>query len=256
MPDNRELRPEALRDLFEQVKGMNVLLLVHGFNNPIDDVLAEYVALLRQCKRYFEEAYDYIIGYLWPGGDSRIDYFLAKQHTERAGIRLRRWLHAFSEAGCTVDIMGHSMAALVGYHALKTQKAISIRNVFSFGAAISRDRLNEEKNLYKLVDKVSNLYVFHTRNDGILKYAFRMVEWRDALGFSGPSNRDYLFQRIAKMTVIDCSEVIDDHTGYKQSDELFRFISQILDGRKFRQFVRLKPDIKKVHEQMLKPAFH
>lgn len=252
----KRLRSGSADELMESIKGKHILVLVHGFNNSFKDVLTEYLIIQSQYERFFGDAYDHIIGYVWPGGESEMDYFLAKQHAERAGHRFRKWLHQFSQAECTIDIMGHSMAALVGYHALKTETVISIRNIFSFGAAISRERLSEEESLYKLIDKVSSLYIFHTRNDGILKYGFRLIEWRDALGYSGPGDRKQIRQQFAKINVIDCSDVIQDHTGYKKSKEVFQFISEVLEGRTFKQFIRLSPDVNEVYHQILKPVFN
>lgn len=242
--------------LLRQACSKKVLVLIHGFNNSMHDVLGEYAAIEEKHTRYFADAYDCIIGYIWPGGESELDYFLAKQHSETAGARFHYWLNLLSRTGCTIDIMGHSMAALVGYHTLKTPSHISVRNVFSFGAAISQNTFSEKSRLLQINDRISGLYIFHTRNDGILKYGFRLVEWRDALGYSGPGNHDDITGQFAKTVVIDCSKVVRNHTAYKYSKSVFRFIAKILAGKKVKQFLRLQPDVNEVYKQVLKPVFN
>jgi hypothetical protein len=148
------------------------------------------------------------------------------------------------------------MAAVVGFNALSTDDQISIRNVFSFGAAISKETLLRQEKLLKMIEKVSNLYIFHTRNDGILKYGYRLLEWREALGFSGPPQEVPIVDDFTRMKVIDCSEVIRDHLGYRRSDRIFRFIANILKGKRLKQFSRLKPDIHDVYNEVLKPVFN
>src|SRR5580698_966917 len=53
------------------IKGKNILLLVHGFNNNAQEALSTYRLIDANLSAFMNEhhssSYDYVIGYLWPG---------------------------------------------------------------------------------------------------------------------------------------------------------------------------------------------
>lgn len=228
------------RDWFlSQLSSEKVLVLVHGFNNPLLYAVREFLLARARIQRAFSNQYDHIVGYTWPSGFTEFDYFHAKRNTGEAGNRFRTWLRWLTKAGCTIDIMGHSMAALVGYKALRVEVDIRIRNLFSLGAAIPKDIMLEDQNIPHLLEKVRHFYAFHNRNDRILKYGFRLVEWKKALGYAGPSHQQDLLKRHGKINVIDCSGVVKNHTDYLHSPAVLQLISRLLKGYKIGQHVRL-----------------
>ena len=228
------------RTTFEQcIRSKNVLVLVHGFNNPYPQLLKQYLLSKARFKSNIPEAYEAVIGFTWPAGETEFDYFLAKGNTEEAGKRLRSWLVRLTEVNSTIDILGHSMAAKVGFHALKQDSNISIRNVFSFGAAISRDTLKNSKVISELFEKVEHFYAFRNENDAILKYAFRLMEWKEALGYSGLPKGSSEYLDHDKITIVDCSGVIKNHVDYTGSEMISRVIEEVLKGRDFGKKVLL-----------------
>jgi esterase/lipase superfamily enzyme len=78
-----------------RIQKKKLLILVHGFNNPFEDVIQEYQLIFNQKESHFPEEYDHIIGFLWPGGESELDYFHAKKMAEKTGPRLSQWLSLF-----------------------------------------------------------------------------------------------------------------------------------------------------------------
>ncbi|MDR8393649.1 alpha/beta hydrolase [Aliifodinibius sp. S!AR15-10] len=232
-------RPITKDWFLSQLSSEKVLVLVHGFNNPFLYAVREFMLARVRIQRSFGDEYEHILGYTWPSGSSEFDYFHAKRNTGEAGNRFRTWLRWLTKAGCTIDIMGHSMAALVGYKALREEADIRIRNLFSLGAAIPTDILLKDQKMGPLLEKVHCFYAFHNRNDSILKYGFRLVEWKKALGYAGPSHQQDLLKRHAKINVIDCSGVVQNHTDYLHSPSVLQLISQLLKGYKIGQHTRL-----------------
>ena len=73
--------------------------------------------------------------------------------------------------------------------------------------------------------------MLYTEKDRILKYAYRFVEWHNAVGYSGQPMASLNDDRLSKIHFVDCSNVISDHTAYKRSPEVFQFISSSLNEK-------------------------
>ncbi len=217
-----------------------ILLIVHGFNNPFSYILPEYMQLREQYKNQLGNHYDYIVGYTWPAGESEIDYFQAKKNTDTAANRLNDWLCKLDDINCTVDIAGHSMAAMVGYKSLSQETSAQIRNIFSFGAAIPKKMLLKENIVNQALGKVEHVYAFYNRNDHILKYLFRLMEGSQALGCAGLPNSGYFENQKGKITAIDCTDINISHTGYMRSSEVTEFMEAVLRGQDTGRFTKLE----------------
>ena len=211
------------------IKNSRLLLIVHGFNNPFSYVVPEYLLSKVRISRAAPGTYDHIIGFTWPSGGSELDYSRAKGNTEEAGQKLREWLFRFTRLNCVIDIAGHSMAARVGYHALCVESALNLRCLFSFGAAIPREKLRDET-VSHLFDNIEKLFAFHNRNDSTLKYWFRLVEWKEALGRVGPGRREHLIENVEKFHLIDCSNENLGHIDYLRSPRVVHVMAEILKG--------------------------
>lgn len=247
-----EQRLEAVGSeaLLSAIEHKNILVIIHGFNNSMKDILSLYDHLEEQCSIFFKESYSAVIGFVWPSGESEFNYFQSKENARRAGPYLRDWLHRFTGAGCTIDVMGHSMATIVGYHALQSPKKISIRNIFSLGAAVSQSYLVERITAH-MMEKVENLYLFYTKRDDVLKYWFRLVEWEEAIGYSGLEKYQYLISYFHQLTLIDCSNIVQNHTGYWNSKVVFECISNILDGKQYPRSHKLLPGLRNLFDRFL-----
>lgn len=237
-------------DLMREVEGKNMLVLIHGFNNSTQDILSLYRRLTGHSKAFFRTSYDAIVGLIWPGGESEFSYFQSRQNARQSGHYLKAWFRKFTKAGCTIDAIGHSMATIVGYHALQSEATIRIRNIFSMGAAISQAFLIERVT-DKLMSKIENLYLFYTKQDDILKYWFRIVELREAVGYSGLERYEEHVPHYQKLTLIDCSDVIRHHSGYWTSETVFECIGEILAGKRLPQSYKLLPGLRRVFDRFL-----
>lgn len=236
--------------LLSSIGHENILVIIHGFNNTMADILSLYGHLGEQCSTFFGEKYDAFIGFVWPSRKSGFSYFQSKENARRAAPYLRDWLHHFTNAGCTIDVMGHSMATVMGYHALKSTQEISIRNIFSFGAAVSQSYLVERMTA-NMMEKVENIYLFYTKRDDRLKYWFRRIEWEEAIGYSGLEKYQKLLTYFNQLTLIDCSNVVQTHTGYWNSKMVFECISNILNGKQYPRSYKLLPGLKSLFDSFL-----
>jgi len=216
-------------EMLAAFQSRKLLLLIHGFNNSMEDILQEYALMETQIEQYTEQAYDAIVGFSWPSGANGLDYFRARDNTTYAGRRLRYWLKRLSKVSGVLDIIGHSMAAQVGRNAFHRDESIKVRNIFSMGAAINTSLLNQDTEFDQILDSCNRIYMLYTEKDRILKYAYRFVEWHNAVGYSGRPMTSLNDEGLSKIHVVDCSNVISDHTEYKRSPEVFQFISSSLN---------------------------
>src|SRR5579871_3694222 len=94
-----------------EIKGKNVLLLVHGYNNKPEEALSTYrlinvhVSAFKDSHR--SKFYDLIIGYLWPGDDSPLKYYDAERHVSKLAETMRSHLELLSATAARVDVLAH-----------------------------------------------------------------------------------------------------------------------------------------------------
>lgn len=84
----------------EKIKGKNVLLLVHGYNNTPEEALSTYRLVNLHISAFRDNShskfYDLVIGYLWPGDDSVLKYYDAKRHISKLAKTMRSHLELLS----------------------------------------------------------------------------------------------------------------------------------------------------------------
>jgi esterase/lipase superfamily enzyme len=245
--DSNEITPESsiynTDSFLNEISGSTVLLLIHGFNNKLQDALMNYRQTARQVNNHLRDQYDYIIGFTWPAGMNRFDYFKARKNASAAGKHLRIWVELIQSYDCTIDGMGHSMAARVGVRALGKPLDSPLRYIFSFAPAISNKIMHEGETFKNLLSNCTNFYLFYSIHDRTLKYGFRLVEWKNAVGYSGPADKERIVNKIRRIKIIDCQEVIHDHNDYVFSDDIFRFLRSAFNNPTEQKFYSLTREI-------------
>ena len=101
------------------------------------------------------------------------------------------------------------------------------------------------------MEKVESVYLFYTKRDDVLRYWFRLVEWEEAIGYSGLEKYEMLSSYFQQLTLIDCSNIVQTHTGYWKSKVVFECISNILDGKQYPQSHKLLPGLRNLFERFL-----
>ena len=233
---------------WERVEGQRILLLVHGYNNEPEDVHNAYAVIEKHVTQFKPNnaAYDHVIGYIWPGGDDRFDYYSAKTRANALARRFGIWLQEMQVHNVTVDIMGHSMGARVILKGLKTLEEHIVRNVFTMAAAVDNESIQSGEDFFSSTEQCENIFVFHSKNDSTLKFAYSFAEWDFALGLVGPEDPQDIIANSSpadpnspSVYVINCKNVIHRHGAYKSTTQIYQYISAILKNKMGEQYVTI-----------------
>ena len=230
----------SLADLRDSVTGKSVLVLVHGFNNEFEDIIRAYGIIDSQVQAHLSEWYDEVIGFTWPGGDSPLDWYAPKRRAGVVGPRLAQFLQHFAGEAATIDLMSHSLGARVVLGALNLLPADSVRANFMTASAVDNEVIEPHQKYFAAVRTgATESIVFHTKNDSVLKSAYRLAEWDNPLGLFGPENPAAVIEHLSNVTVGNCKNVISGHGEYKTSDSIYQFINQWMMGNIDTQFATL-----------------
>lgn len=237
-PEERGI--DVVRDA---VAGKRVLMLVHGYNNEFADVIRAYDLIEDQVKKHMKTRYDLVVGYTWPGGDDRFDYFAAKTRSGSLAPRFcenLRQLHSSAKRPRSLDVMTHSMGARLTLESLKllsTRKVV--RNLFLTAAAVDNESIERGEEYFTANSRVRNSFVFHSRNDQVLKFAYSVAEWDRALGLNGPEDPADIMQHSKNAIIVNCKHKINGHGEYKYTDEIYKFLNKQVEEVKAQQFSTL-----------------
>lgn len=234
---------DGLQTLKEQVAGKRVLLLVHGYNNEWADVIRAYAVIDASVRRLMRNKYDLVVGYTWPGGDDRFDYFAAKTRAGALSPRfqeLLRELHSRDTRPAALDLMTHSMGARLSLEALSLLSTRNVvRNLFLMAAAVDNESVERGEEYFAANKRVRNSFIFHSKNDQVLNLAFRLAEFDRALGLHGPEDPADVMRHAAHTLVVNCKHHIKGHGDYKSEEQIYRFLNRNVDQVSSSQFSTL-----------------
>jgi esterase/lipase superfamily enzyme len=231
-------------DLGEAVRGRHVLVLVHGYRNPIRNVLESYEKLERELARRAligEGHYDLVIGFLWPGFQTRVGFFPAVPWANRSAAYLRALVEQLNESAHTVDVQTHSLGARVALQALAFEREIFVDNLMLTAPAVDNESLEPDREFNRALRSCRRCIVYHSRRDTVLKLAYRVGSLDRALGDTGPENPATIDARCPDVFVVDCSAVVGSHGGYRHAAEVYQHWAQILAEGALERFTSLRP---------------
>ena len=212
------------------LKGKKVLVLFHGFNNDKESVLSSYFTVKKNIDSSSkkETVYDEIIGYLWPGCDSRLEYFEAKENAEEITKRAFQFINLIASEAAQVDVMAHSMGNYLFLEAMKKPEVPGlVTNYFSLGAAVDNESIQKGEVYYSSIKNCKEVYVAYSKEDEVLEYLYTLAELDKALGGSGIEDISKLPKHVQ---LVDCSEIVDSHSAYFESPQLYQFIQRRASG--------------------------
>ncbi len=224
----------------QDIADKTVLLIIHGYNNEEDDVVRAYRIIENNIHGHMPGFYDLIVGYTWPGGDDGLDYFAAKRRAGTVAPRVGRWLQKMVGVSRAIDVMSHSMGGRVILSALEDVTSFRVRNLFNMASAVDNESIQVDEPYYDASRACETLYVFHSKNDPVLKTAYLLAEWDRALGYSGPEDPADIIVHSPHVRVINCERVIQSHGGYKRSRGVYNYIKNELSGAQAPQFTTLR----------------
>ena len=231
-----------LNEFLTNISKKRLLMLVHGYNNEQDEIYDAYSIIEEKVRIHLNSEYDDVMGYIWPGGDSKFEWRQAKRSANGVARRFRRLVDRLSESAASLDLMSHSLGARVILKAMKQAKAnngrVPIRNYYCTAASVDDEVFDPREEFQSAIDKFSHIYVFHSRRDKVLRWAYGAAEGDVALGLSGPEDRAYIQNSTKNIFVINCKKRVAKHGHYKHSDDFYAYISHAFRKRP-RRFVTL-----------------
>lgn len=212
-----------------QIKDKKILLVVHGFNNTAQDALESYRTVARHVESLKdvggEALYDCVIGYLWPGYDSKLEYYHARRHAVKLKEKMQEHLQLLLTHAAKIDVMAHSMGNRLMFEALnmplKKKAKRAVNNFYSLAAAVDNESLEKNSKYFRVTENCNRIFIFHSKQDDVLEYLYALAEWDKALGFDGTEN---LSRLPGNVQLIDCTSFITGHSQYFASSALYSFI--------------------------------
>lgn len=234
-------------DLLQELRSKRVTVLVHGYNNEEGDVIQSYATIERQMRQLgflggAAPPYDALLGFLWPGGAVGVSFPFARQRATDSASRFARMLAELAGAHATVDLNTHSLGAHVAFEALRESSRQVVRNAWNFAAAVDNESIEEGERYYQASRRCHNFYVFHSRNDPVLRVWYRvgdLLDFDTALGFSGPEDSGAIIRHSPHVRVVNCKDIVQSHGGYRSAGQVWAYMSQQLRTPSSTQFVTL-----------------
>ncbi|MCK5132918.1 MAG: alpha/beta hydrolase [Candidatus Sabulitectum sp.] len=214
----------SMQDFIDGIRDKHVVILVHGYNNTFEKICDAYLRVTSQLVTN-EVPHDTAVGYIWPGGTKKLNYWPAKRRARQLSKRMGKLLAGISASASQVDIIAHSLGCFLTLGAMKTKGSLPIRNIYLMAAAVSNYKLTTGMPFANAVKFADTTFIFKSKDDDILKYSFPFGEGGDdALGSTGPVPADKV---VGNALTVDCSNNPDPikHRSYSRRTEIFRFIS-------------------------------
>ena len=230
-------------NLMAQAAGKHVLVLVHGFRNPIKNVAASYDAVLtklidsglRQPPHY-----DLVLGYLWPGFRTHLGFFPAVPFANRSAGFFRQFLARLCRSALTVDVQTHSLGARVALQALSAATGIFVDNLMLTAPAVDNECLEPSQEFNSALDNCRRCLVYHSSKDPVLKIGFTFASLDRALGLKGPEHPAIIESDCPSVFVVDCSAVVSSHGGYRKAGATFSHWARVLSDEALPRFEKLR----------------
>jgi len=209
-------------DLVTAVEGKRICILVHGYNNEFFEVCDAYQIMESKIRSDLPTAFDLVIGYTWPGGDHKLEWWDAKSRANAVARRFRQLLESISNIS-TIDLISHSLGARVCLKALKEASTTLVRNYYCMAGAVDNESLESDEEFYPALRSAGQVFVLHSARDEVLSTAYRLAEFDNALGLFGPEDKESV-DTTPNIFVANCKQVVASHGGYKRSDAVFTYI--------------------------------
>lgn len=218
-----------------EVQGARPLVVVHGYNNELPEILSAYGRIAQQIAAA-KAPYDVIVGFAWPGGDMGIEWYSSKGRAGASGAR-------FAEALATlfgdsrVDVMSHSLGARVVMKALRDHAA-RIGNYYCMAAAVDNEVLEKGEEFAAVPTRCTSLRIFHSKRDMVLSNIYRIAECNVAMGLHGPEDPSEVINS-KNVYVVNCKNVVGGHSDYKDASAVFRYIRDVAIGQEVKDYCTL-----------------
>jgi hypothetical protein len=236
------------KDAFlQEVQGKRLTVLVHGYNNEERDVVESYRTIDTQMRTLgflggSAAQYDGLVGFAWPGGAAGISFPFARMRAGESASRFASLLAELRSASALIDLNTHSLGAHVALEALRSGAPQIVRNAWNFASAVDNESIEEGERYFQASRRCDTFYVFHSKNDPVLRVWYRVGDLFDfdtALGYSGPEDPGDIMSHSPNVRVINCKDVVSSHGGYRSAGQVWAYMSKQLTNPSNEQFVTL-----------------
>jgi esterase/lipase superfamily enzyme len=242
--------PVSQTEFLQELRSKRLTVLTHGYNNEERDVVDSYGTIDRRMRQLgflgaSGSAYDALVGFAWPGGAVGVSFPFARQRAGESASRFARLLAELRSTTAVIDINSHSLGAHVALEALRGGGQRLVRNAWNFAAAVDNESIEDGERYFEASRRCERFYVFHSRNDPVLRVWYRVGDlpnFDTALGYSGPEDPGAIIKHSKNVRVVNCKDVVQSHGGYRSSGQVWAYMSQQLTRPSSLQFVTLARD--------------
>ena len=129
------------------------------------------------------------------------------------------------------------------FEALRDASTSVVRNAWNFASAVDNESVEQGERYFAASQRCQKFYVFHSKNDPVLRVWYRVGDFFDfdtALGYSGPEDPRAIMDASRNVTVINCKDVVSSHGGYRSAGQVWSFMQRELATPTTYQFVTLE----------------
>ena len=233
-------------NLARQMRGKHVLILVHGFRNPLKNVAASYQQLLKgliDAKLMEGTGYSLVLGFTWPGFETPLGYFPAIPFANRSAGYFRSLLELASRNARTVDVQTHSLGARVALQALAAGTDGFVDNLMLTAPAVDDESIEPKQEFNGALQECRRCFVYHSEKDNTLKVGYRLGDapnFDRALGLKGPEHPKVVQEKCPEVFVVDCKKVVASHGGYRAAGAYYDHWSRVLREEPLLRFETLE----------------
>jgi|SRR5215218_2101188 esterase/lipase superfamily enzyme len=234
-------------EFLQELANQRLTLLVHGYNNEELDVLKSYRTIDSRMRQLGflggnNSEYDALVGFAWPGGAVGASFPFARQRAGESAPRFARLLSDLRSAGAVLDLNTHSLGAHVAFESLRDGPPQVVRNAWNFASAVDNESIEVNERYFVASQRCERFYVFHSKNDPVLRVWYRIGDLFDfdtALGYSGPEDPADIMAHSPHVKVVNCKDVVSSHGGYRSTGQVWAYMSRELANPSAQQFVTL-----------------
>lgn len=232
--DGKDAQQKTLEDI---PRNKDMLLLIHGFNNDFDEVIAAYLGFDRKIRAVGFDGN--VIGFTWPSFGEWFQYFGDVEQVEYAVFGFLNFLLAFRPllGDKNFHVNTHSIGAYLLIRALSAYSRINaiaealpdrfiVDEMTFFAADVSNNILERGEDGYIAVGEASRLTSYFSYKDPILGIS-QVVNRDGRLGLAGVERPRRLPQNAFQ---IDCSTLIESHSDYRSTSDVMEDLVEVLLG--------------------------
>lgn len=212
-------------EFLSEIRNKNICILVHGYNNEYFEVNDAYQIMENNIHSSLPNSYDMVVGYSWPGGNRKLEWWDAKSRANAVARKFRQLLESIRGEVQSIDLISHSLGARVSLKAIKDSAKVLVDNYYCMAGAVDNESLEKGEEFFESRSSAKNIYVMHSARDEVLAITYRTAEFDNALGLFGPEDKSEVEKSKSNIYVANCKRVVATHGGYKRSKEVFDYIA-------------------------------